>query len=81
MRTNKQVNPVMILVTDRYGEVLYPPQAPMMRDALGLSQRQMTKQATRETMPRNVTPTVRALAPAPKSPDGWIARLMARLWR
>lgn len=53
----------------------------MMRDHLGLSQRSMAQQATRETMPRNVTPTVRPLVPVPKAPDGWISRLMARIWR
>lgn len=78
---DKKSMPVLVLVTDRHGEVLYPRPVPMMRDALGLSQRQMTRQATRETMSRNVTPTVRPLAPAPKAPDSWIARLLARIWR
>lgn len=81
MRANNQIKPVLILVTDRYGDVIYPPPVKLMRDHLGLSQRSMAQQATRETMPRDVTPTVRPLVPAPKSPDGWIARLMARLWR
>lgn len=77
MRKNKQLKPVLVLVTDRYGDVIYPPPVKMMRDHIGLSQRQLTQQATRETMPRDVTPRV----PAPKAPDGWIARLMARVWR
>lgn len=58
MRTNTQLKPVLVLVTDRYGDVIYPPPIKMMRDHLGLSQRQMTQQATREVMPRAVTPPV-----------------------
>lgn len=57
MKTNA-IKPVLILVSDRHGEVLYPPPAKMMRDHLGLSQRQMTQQATRETMPRDVSASV-----------------------
>ncbi len=81
MRTNKQHKPVLVLVTDRHGDVIYPPPVKLMRDHLGLSQCSMAQQATRETMPRDVTPTVRPLVPAPKAPDGWIARIRARIWR
>ena len=79
--SRQQLKPVLVLVTDRYGDVIYPPPVKMMRDHLGLSQRSMAQQATRETMPRNVTPAVRPLVSASKAPDGWIARLVARLWR
>lgn len=80
MKTNA-TKPVLVLVTNRFGDVIYPLPVKMMRDHLGLSQRTLAQQATRETMPRNVTPTVRQLVPVPKAPDGWIARLMARIWR
>lgn len=52
----KSFKPVLVLISDRSGDVIYP--VPLMRDALGLSQRAMARQATRETMPRDVTPAV-----------------------
>ncbi len=73
--------PRLILISDRNGDVIYPPPIPMMRDHLGLSQRALAQQATRETIQRDVTPTVRPLVPTPKAPDGWLARLMARFLR
>lgn len=67
-----------VLVADRHGDVLYPSPAPLMKDALGLSQRQLAQQATRETMPRDVTPKARPLA-APQAAGGWLARWLG--WR
>ena len=58
MRTNKQLKPVLVLISDRHGAVLYPPPVKMPRDHLGPSHRQMTQQATRETMPRDVSASV-----------------------
>lgn len=54
---NIKLKPVLVLVTDR-GDVIYPPPVKMMRDHLGLSQRQMAKQATRDKMRRNVSASV-----------------------
>lgn len=68
-----------LLVSDRHGDVLYPSPAPLMRDHLGLSQRKLAMQATREILPRDVTPKARPLLPAPKAPDGWLARWLG--WR
>lgn len=71
--------PVLVLVSDLYGDVLYPSPAPMMREHLGLSQRQLAQQATREILPRDVTPKIRPLVPAPKAPGGWLGRWLG--WR
>jgi hypothetical protein len=55
---NIKLKPVLVLVTDRYGDVIYPAPVKMMRDHIGLSQRQMAKQATRDKMPRDVSASV-----------------------
>lgn len=82
MRTNKQIKikPVLVLVADRHGDAIYPPSPAMMRDHLGLSQRQLASQATRETMPREVT-TKPGWPVLEKPQPGWLARLAARIWR
>lgn len=69
------------LISDIHGDTLLDSTQPamMMRDYLGLSQRQLTQQATREVFPRNVTPTIRPLTAAPPSTTGWIARAIARI--
>lgn len=71
----KRFKPVLVLVADRHGDVLYPRVAPMMRDHLGLSQRALAQQATRETMPRDVTPAVKfPVAETPKA--GLLQRIL-----
>jgi hypothetical protein len=70
----KAINPRLILVADRNGDVLYPVR--FMRDELGISQRQANRQqATRETMPREVTPKALALPER----RGWLERLLGWL--
>lgn len=70
----KSFKPRLIIVADRQGEILYPVR--LMRDELGLSQRQANRQqATRETMPRDVTPVARALPER----RGWLAKLLGWL--
>lgn len=70
----KAINPRLILVADRNGDVLYPVR--FMRDELGISQRQANRQqATRETMPRDVTPKAMALPER----RGWLARMIGWL--
>mgnify|MGYP000916821907 CR=1 FL=1 len=74
MEMKMAFKPRLILVADKRGDILYPVR--LMRDELGLSQRDFyRKQATRETIPREVTPKARAL---PKR-IGWIARLIGWL--
>lgn len=71
----KVFKPRLVLVADRNGEILYPVR--LMRDELGISQRQAIRnQATRETMPREVTPKSRAL---PERRGGWLARIIGGL--
>lgn len=67
----KAFKPRLILVADINGEILYPVR--LMRDELGISQRKILRnQATRETMPRDVTPKAMALPER----RGWLARLL-----
>ncbi len=67
----KAIKPRLIMVADMNGEILYPVR--LMRDELGISQRQAQRnQATREIHPRDVTPVARALPER----RGWLARLL-----
>jgi hypothetical protein len=64
----RSFKPRLIIVSDRKGDILYPVR--LMRDELGISQRQiLIHQATRETMPREVTPKAMAL---PERRGGWL---------
>lgn len=66
--------PALVLVSDRSWEIIYPVQ--MMRDSLGISERQKRQMATRETMPRAVTPAVQwPVAESPKT--GLLRRMVA----
>ena len=72
--------PRIILVADRHGEILYPVRLPaqMMRDELGMSQRAVHRQqATRELMPREVTPVARMM---PES-QGFLRRAISTALR
>lgn len=69
---NNAHKPVLVLVSDRSGEIIYP--APMMRDSLCVSERQKRQMATRETMPRTVTPAVQW--PVTEKPETGLLRRM-----
>lgn len=69
---NNAHKPVLVLISDRSGDVVYP--VPMMRESLGISERQKRQMATRETMPRTVTPAVQW--PVAETPKAGLLRRM-----
>lgn len=74
-KKNHPRHPRLVSVRDRHGDELLP--APLMRDCLGLSQRQ--HQATREMTSRNVTPITPVLTLREPPKLGFWARL-ALVW-